>query len=120
MTDLTQSSQGNSARLYAYRELMDDATLKLGLFGGFDRLSAKTSNYFFGVAQSEANATRAVFQPGSAVNLTAGLDGRYRLSEHYSLLFGVQHYRLGTATARSPIVETRQSALGWLGLGWNL
>jgi len=120
MTDLTQSSQGNSARLYAYHELISHDSLKLGLFGGFDWLNSKTANYFFGVRPSEQSLTRVPFQPGTALNATAGFDGRYRLSEHYSLLFGLQRYRLGTAAARSPIVETRQSALGWLGLGWNL
>ncbi|NBS95036.1 MAG: MipA/OmpV family protein [Betaproteobacteria bacterium] len=120
MTDLTQSSQSNSARLYAYRELISHDSLKLGVFGGFDWLNSKTANYFFGVRPSEQSPSRAPFQPGTALNATAGFDGRYRLSEHYSLLFGVQRYRLGTAAARSPIVETRQSALGWLGLGWNL
>jgi outer membrane protein len=120
MMDLTGSSRGNSARLYAYRELITGPALKLGAFAGLDRLGSKTANYFFGVAPSEAILNRPSFQTGSAINSTAGFDGRYRLSERYSVLFGAQTYRLGGGLAHSPIIETRQSALGWLGLGWNL
>jgi outer membrane protein len=120
MTDLTGSSRGNSARLYAYRELITGPALKLGMFAGLDRLGAKTANYFFGVAPSEAIVGRPSFQTGSAINSTAGVDGRYRLSERYSVLFGAQTYRLGGGLSHSPLIETRQSALGWLGLGWNL
>lgn len=120
MTDLTGSSRGNSARLYAYRELVTGPSLKLGAFAGLDRLGSKTANYFFGVAPSEATLNRASFQTGSAINSTAGFDGRYRLSERYSVLFGAQTTRLGGGLAHSPIVESRQGTLGWLGLGWNL
>ncbi len=120
MTDLTGSSRGNSARFYAYRELVTGPSLKLGAFAGLDRLGSKTANYFFGVAPSEATLNRASFQTGSAINSTAGFDGRYRLSERYSVLFGAQTTRLGGGLAHSPIVESRQGTLGWLGLGWNL
>lgn len=119
-TDLTHSSEGQSARLYAYRQLVKNESLKLGAFVGADWMSARVSNYFFGVDESEANSGRPAFHVGSATNTTAGFDGLYRLGKDYSVLFGAQVSRLGHEVARSPIVETRQSLVGWLGIAWNL
>jgi len=119
-TDLTNSSRGESARLYLYREIVKNDSLKFGVFGGADWMSKQVGNYFFGVAEGEATASRPTFHPGSATNATAGFDGRYRLGHDYSLLFGAQLSQLGHAVAVSPIVENRQSFVGWLGMAWNL
>lgn len=119
-TDLTHTSRGESARLYAYREIVKNETWKVGAFGGMDWMSRRVSDYFFGVADTEASQDRPTFHASSATNWTAGFDGRYRLSKDYSVLFGLQMMRLGHEIAHSPIVETRQSKVGWLGLAWNL
>lgn len=119
-TDLTNSSRGESARLYAYRQIVKNETWKIGAFVGIDRMSHRVSNYFFGVNELEASPDRPAFHTGSATNATAGFDGRYRLDKDYSVLFGLQQTRLGHEVAHSPIVETRQATVAWLGLAWNL
>lgn len=119
-TDLTNSSRGLSQRLYVYREFLKDGRWKLNGFVGADRLGSRTANYFFGVAADEATAARPAYRPGASTNATLGLDGAYKLSRDYSLVFGLQAARLNGGIARSPIVATRQANLGWLGLAWNL
>lgn len=119
-TDLTNSSHGSSGRLYAYRELVKDETWKIGAFVGGDRIGQKVADYFFGVPDSETSSTRPAFQARSTTNVMAGFDGNYRVSANYSVLFGFQLTRLGNGVAHSPIVESRQSNVGWLGLAWNL
>ncbi|MGE5471648.1 MAG: MipA/OmpV family protein [Bacteroidota bacterium] len=119
-TDLTNSSRGESGRLYLYREVVKNETVKFGVFGGVDWMSKQVSNYFFGIGEAESNASRSAFHPGSATNATAGFDAHYRLSRDYSVLFGAQLNQLGHAVAASPIVENRLSFVGWLGMAWNL
>jgi outer membrane protein len=119
-TDLTNSSRGQSARLYLYREVVKSETLKFGVFGGGDWMSKRVSNYFFGVDEVESNSSRPAFHPASSANATAGFDGRYRVGRNHSVLFGAQLTQLGHGVASSPIVETRQSYIGWLGMAWNL
>lgn len=119
-TDLTHASRGNSARLYVYRELAHNDTWKFGVFGGVDRMSSRVANYFFGVPETEATPGRAAFQARATTSPTLGFDGHYRVAKDYSLLFGLQVMRLGDQVANSPIVETRQSMVGWLGFGFNL
>ena len=119
-TDLTQSSKGHSARLYVYRDLAQNEPWKVGLFGGVDHLDRRVANYFFGVGDSEANANRPAFKARASTNPTIGLEGHYRHSSGYAVLFGVQASRLGSPLVDSPIVQTRQSALAWLGLGFTL
>ncbi len=119
-TDLTQSSKGHSARLYVYHDLAQNAHWKVGLFGGIDHLDRRVANYFFGVGDNEANASRPAFKAQASTNPTIGLEGHYRHDSGYAVLFGIQASRLGSPLMESPIVQTRQSAVAWLGLGFTL
>jgi outer membrane protein len=119
-TDLTSSSNGTSSRLYLYKDLIDNEKWKLGANAGADHMSAKVTNYFFGTTPSEVTADRPLYQPGSATNLVFGFDGSYKINQRYSMVFGLQATRLNGSAARSPIIETRRSAVGWVGLALNL
>ena len=119
-TDLTRSSKGSSARLYVVKELVKNDTWKFGAVVGADHLSARVANYFFGVTAAEATADRPFYQPGATTNAVYGFDGSYKLNPRYSIVFGVQATRLLGGAGNSPIVETRQANVGWLGFAWNL
>lgn len=119
-SDLTRASHGNSARFYIYRELVANERWKAGAFAGVDHLRARVANYFFGVSESEALPGRPTFSARSTTNPNFGVDGLYRPNKDYAVLFGLQATWLGNSAAASPIVETRRSVVGWLGLGFNL
>jgi outer membrane protein len=119
-TDLTRSSNGTSSRLYLYKDLIKNDKWKLGGNVGLDHMSAKVTNYFFGVAANEATPARPLYQPGSATNFVFGFDGSYKINQRYSVLFGLQATHLNGSAANSPIVETKQSKVGWIGLALNL
>jgi len=119
-TDLTSSSKGTSSRLYLYKDLIDNDKWKLGANAGVDHMSAKVTNYFFGTTSSEVTADRPLYQPGGATNLVFGFDGSYKINQRYSMVFGLQATRLNGSAAHSPIVETRRSTVGWVGLALNL
>ncbi len=119
-TDLTHSSQGGSGRLYLVREWFRGTPLNLGAFAGAERLGERVATYFFGIDGAEASAARPAYRAPASTNLMAGAAGGYRLGRAYSVVFGLQTTRLSGGVAHSPIVETRLSSVGWLGLAFNL
>ncbi|HEY8099798.1 MAG TPA: MipA/OmpV family protein [Burkholderiaceae bacterium] len=119
-TDLTHSSNGTSSRLYLYKDVIKNEKWKLGANVGLDHMSAKVTNYFFGTTANEVTVNRPLYQPGSATNVVFGFDGSYKINQRYSILFGLQATHLNGSAANSPIVETKQSKVGWIGLAWNL
>lgn len=119
-TDLTHSSQGGSGRLYVVREFARGTPLNLNAFVGAERLGERVANYFFGIGGAEATTDRPAYRAPASTNLMAGVGGGYRLGRDYSVVFGLQTTRLSGGLAHSPIVETRLSSVGWLGLAFNL
>lgn len=119
-TDLTHSSGGTSSRLYFYKEAVNNERWQLGANVGLDHMSTKVTRYFFGIEPGEVTANRPLYQPGSATNIVAGVDGRYKLSQRNSIVFGLQQTNLKGSAANSPLVETTQARVAWIGLAWNL
>ena len=118
--DVAGASGGSSLRASAYRQLVDSGSWDIGAYVGLERVNGKTADYFFGVRPDEANAGRRLNQPGASIHLNAGLSAAYKFSDRHVLLLGAQSTRLGAAVAASPIVETRNATIGYLGLGWRL
>ena len=119
-SDVTGASKGSSLRALAYKQLIDNPQWDIGVYAGLEREDRKVINYYFGVQTAEVTANRAIYQPGAATHGTLGIAGAWKFSPRYALLFGVQNTRLGGAAAGSPIVETRNAPLGYVGLGWQL
>lgn len=120
LADLTHSSGGTSSRLYFYKDVIKNETWQFGANVGVDHMSAKVANYFFGIAPDEVTAFRPLYRPGSVSNIVYGFDGRYKLNQRNSIVFGMQQTNLNGDAANSPIVETKRSTVGWVGLAWNL
>jgi outer membrane protein len=118
--DATRASRGASLRGSVYKQVVDNARWDVGPYAGFERINGKVANYYFGVQAGEATADRPAYQPGAATNWLVGISGAYKFGNGYALMFGVQNTRLGGAAASSPIVETRNAKLGYIGLGWVL
>ena len=118
--DVTGASKGLSMRALAYKQVIDNAQWDVGVYAGVERESSRVTNYYFGVQAAEATANRAQYQPGGATHGTFGVAGAWKFSPRYALLFGVQSTRLGSAAANSPIVETRNAPIAYVGLGWQL
>lgn len=119
-TDLTHSSRGGSARFYALRPVAKNETWDVSAYVGAERLGKRVANYFFGVRDTEATPERPAYQANATTNLTGGIGGTRRLGSDYALLFGLQSTRLAGGLAHSPIVDTRLSTVGWIGLGLSL
>ena len=118
--DVTGASKGLSMRALAYKQLIDSSEWDVGVYAGLEHESSRVTNYYFGVTAAEANANRALYQPGGATHGTLGISGAWKFSPRYALLFGIQSTRLGSAAANSPIAESRNAPIAYFGLGWQL
>jgi outer membrane scaffolding protein for murein synthesis (MipA/OmpV family) len=99
---------------------MHDARWDMSWTIELSRLDSKIVGYYFGVAPSEVTPTRPLYQPGASTDVTLWITGQYNLTKRDALMFGAHVTRLGAASADSPIVESRQALLLYLGLGLNL
>ena len=118
--DVTGASKGASLRASVYKQFVDSAQWDVGAYVSAERVSAKVVNYYFGVPAAEVTANRALYAPGAATHLSVGLSAAWKFTPRYALLMGVQNTRIGGAAANSPIVETRNAPMAYIGLGWTL
>ncbi|MFK7729993.1 MAG: MipA/OmpV family protein [Pseudomonadales bacterium] len=72
---------------------------------GVNWLSDNNVNHAFGVSASEATATRAVYEGGSATNLFAGVRARRAINEHWDLELKTGVSKLGSSIGDSTIVD---------------
>lgn len=116
-TDWSDTSGGQSLRFSMDRQLIDKGPWDLSVYLDLDYANANIVQYYFGVRENEATATRPSYQPGAAINSSLGLTGAYKLNKDYALLFGVELAVLGASAAASPIVQRRTGLMGYFGLG---
>lgn len=117
LRDVTGASNGGVARFIALRRIEFGHGLGVDAFGELEWLSASVTDYYYGVTSSEATASRPVYQPGSSVNLVAGLHFNYDFGRKSTILFGYEANILGPAAANSPIVQTKLNNLFYVGYG---
>ena len=67
--------------------------------------SADTVDYFYGVSAGEANAQRVAYVGEAAVNVTAGINARYQLTQNWELGVGTSITKLGEGIADSSLIE---------------
>lgn len=118
--DVVSASDGSVVRLLGYKHVDFSERFGVDAFVGVERLNARLANYYYGVGNNETTATRALYQPGPATDVTAGLHFNYDFGRKSTFLFGYEVTRLGNELASSPIVERRFSNLFYFGYGWRL
>jgi MipA family protein len=116
-TDWAGAGGGQSLRFYLIRQLLDSTRWDISAYAGFQRDSAKTVRYYFGVPADEATPDRPAYQPGASFNPNLGVNGAYKLGNGYALLFGADALLLGAGAGDSPIVERRRELTAYLGIG---
>jgi outer membrane protein len=73
-------------------------------------LSTDSADYYYGVRPEEARPDRPAYEPGSTVNLTAGLFAFAPVTRRWVFQGFVEAERLGGDLRDSPIVD---QDLGW-------
>ncbi|HMS26131.1 MAG TPA: MipA/OmpV family protein [Burkholderiaceae bacterium] len=74
--------------------------------------NAKLTNYYFGVSQSEATASRPAYQAGSATNLNLGVSAVTNITPSVTLLMGARYRYYGQSIRQSPLVDSNGGISG--------
>jgi MipA family protein len=77
------------------------------------------NNYYYGVRRSEARPGRPEYQAGGGVDVTFGVDLRYRLSQGWQILGGLGITHLSGEIRESPVVGQRTLLAGYLGAAYD-
>jgi outer membrane protein len=112
LADTLGKSKGIRARLQV------DRRFAAGKFGFTPRLAAewtddKYVDYYYGVRQSEATATRAFYEGKSTTNILAGLRLDYAPAKRHMLYLDLAASRFGSTVKDSPLVDKpNQTSIG--------
>lgn len=89
---------------------------------GGDWQSAGATDYYYGVAESEADESlgRSAYSPGASFNRTVGLGLRYRGHERMGVIVQVRREFFDGSLRDSPIVEGGGRWSGIVGVSWRL
>jgi outer membrane protein len=117
--DVTGASQGGVVRFIGLRRIELGHGFGVEAFGEVEWLSPQVTDYYYGVTSSEATASRPFYQPGSSLDLVAGLHFNYDFGRKSTILFGYEASILGPAAANSPIVQTKLNNLFYIGYGFR-
>lgn len=117
--DISGRTAGNtaSAKFSTGLPLMDKR-LVLSPSVTFAYQDSNVVNYYYGVGNSEATATRSAYSPGGTINTTAGLVAMYKLSQHWQTNFTYMFTKFGNEIADSPIVSRSTSSTVLLGISY--
>ena len=67
--------------------------------------SAESTDYFFGVSEAESNGQRAAYEADAAVNVSAGINARYRVTQNWEIGAGASVTRLGEGISDSSLID---------------
>ncbi|MES2204548.1 MAG: MipA/OmpV family protein [Pseudomonadota bacterium] len=117
--DVTGRTGGNSASLkFAAMVPLDDTRMVLIPSITMTWLDSDITDYYYGVTQSEATATRAAYDPGTAVNIGYGLTLKYQMAEHWGATFGYVFTQYADDISDSPIVSRSYSSAVVAGISY--
>ncbi|MFK8022202.1 MAG: MipA/OmpV family protein [Pseudomonadales bacterium] len=86
---------------------------------GVNWMSDENVNHAFGVSASEATATRAVYEGGSATNVFAGVRARRMIGEHWDVELKTGVSKLGSSIGDSTIVDDDEAFHAGVSVNYN-
>lgn len=90
--------------------------LSVGMLAGVKWESDEVVNYYYGVRDSEATASRAAYQGKAAITPYLGLDAQLSLTPHITLEGNILYRKNPDEITDSPIVDDSQSVEANVGL----
>ena len=105
-TDVSDRHQGQELG-FRYGEMFKYGSWQLLPWLGVTWLSADLADYYFGVEPEEETEQRSVYQLDDTINISYGLNTRYRINQHNFISWNIALEQLSEDIADSPIVDER-------------
>lgn len=104
LSDLGDKHNGQTASL-SYTFDFKQGNWNINPVLGMNWISDKKTNHLYGVSQEEATSSRNAYQADSALNLFAGIRGRYEFTDHWDMSIHTGVTRLDSSIRKSSIVD---------------
>lgn len=119
MHDVTGRTGGNSASAKFEASVpLDDRRFVLIPSITLTWLDSDITDYYYGVTQGEATATRSAYDPGTAVNVGYGLTMKYKIAENWGATLGYVLTQYADDISDSPIVSRSYSSAVMTGISY--
>ncbi len=116
--DISGLSDGTELRM-GLRQHADGERLSLMPYAVVSFRSTALNNYYYGVRPNEARAGRPEYRAGGGLDVTIGIDLRYRVSPGWQILGGLGITHLSGEIRESPIVSQRALLSGYVGAAYD-
>ena len=114
--DISDTTDGYSFNTAYNYTLFETENAGLSVYAGFEYLSDKKSNYYYGVKASEATLARPYYHADGALNTYIGLTQIFAFSQTWSIIANVEYTRFDNTIYKSPIVDDHYQLAGYLSL----
>jgi outer membrane protein len=104
LTDAMGQHDGQEFHI-TYAKPFEFEKSKISPFVGFELLSSKLADYYYGVRDDEARPGRKAYEPGASYKTLVGLDANYKLNDKWYLFTTMTSYWLDSGLRQSPIVN---------------
>lgn len=108
-TDVSSEHKGHELKLGWENRIRLSSNWSVTPEASISYRSDDLNNYYFGVKESEATATRAAYKADSGVIYAVGVNADYMLDQQQMIRFGVSYQNFGSEISDSSIVEDDSS-----------
>ncbi|MEL6869391.1 MAG: MipA/OmpV family protein [Pseudomonadota bacterium] len=115
-TDASDTHNGAEATFGASLDYAFSDRLSLSPALSVTYKNANLANYYYGVSQREATTARPAYTPGSAVNVTAGVELNYAFSPRVLITLGVDVEQLDRTLRDSPLINSNRQVSAFAGV----
>jgi hypothetical protein len=117
LTDLLDRHEGQETNL-TYRYSFERGDLALSPFLTYSWQDSDLVGYYYGISAKEARPGLPEYDPGSAGNISYGLNTWYRLSDHVFVYGNLGITSFDRSIHRSPLVDTAGQVEAFVGSGY--
>ncbi len=120
LNDVSNTHKGSAVKVMFSTRLIERGKLFIKASGGYERMSQRAVQYYYGVKANEVTAVRPLYEASdSTIHTYFALDARYRISKQWSLNGRLSNNKLGQQIERSPIVDKTNVTIVYLAAGWH-
>lgn len=120
LSDVSNTHDGSAVKLMFSTRLIERGRLQIRASGGYERMSQRAVQYYYGIKANEVTATRPLYDAtDSTIHTYFALDARYRLNRQWSLNGHLSNNKMGQQIQNSPIVDKTNVTVAYIAAGWH-
>lgn len=120
LNDVSNTHKGTAVKMMFSTRLIERGKLYVKASGGYERMSQRAVQYYYGIRANEITAARPLYEAtDSTIHTYFALDARYRIGKQWSINAQLSNNKMGEQVERSPIVDKTNVTVAYLAAGWH-